>query len=92
MADVNRKVDEIVSRTSKLTMEQEEEDWANGVFGRIWKLEAKWQATILKVDKERTTMGLTFEKQEDAKWVTEKMPWNFGGGLMIVEKWPESGN
>lgn len=25
------------------------------------------------------------------KWVKEKMPWNFGGGLLILEEWPKSG-
>lgn len=55
------------------------------MFGRNWKLDWKWDARILRMEKNRTFVGLTFERKEDADWVREKMPWTCGGGLMLVE-------
>lgn len=43
------------------------------------------------MENKKTFVGLTFENKDDVRWIRENMPWIFGGGLMLVEKWPTSG-
>ncbi|KAK1361721.1 hypothetical protein POM88_046195 [Heracleum sosnowskyi] len=62
------------------------------VLERIWKLDFLWDVKLLRKEKDKIIVALTFERKQDAIWVTEKMPWTFGGGFLLTEKWSSTGN
>ncbi|KAK1384560.1 hypothetical protein POM88_022295 [Heracleum sosnowskyi] len=62
------------------------------VLGRIWKLDFLWDVKFLRKDKDKIIVALTFKRKQDAIWVTEKIPWTFGGAFLLIEKWSSTGN
>uniref|UniRef100_A0A803QEB6 CCHC-type domain-containing protein n=1 Tax=Cannabis sativa TaxID=3483 RepID=A0A803QEB6_CANSA len=74
-------VDELVNMTSKLGVDHEEE----------WE-ENEDAALAFGAKSLEKLVRATFKSIEDAKSVLGKQPWVFNGGLLILEKWPLSGN
>ncbi|KAF4378954.1 hypothetical protein F8388_022041 [Cannabis sativa] len=52
----------------------------------------QWTVKLNDDEGEEKLVQATFKSVEDAKSVLGKQPWVFNGGLLILEKWPLSGN
>ncbi|KAF4346277.1 hypothetical protein G4B88_008658 [Cannabis sativa] len=94
--DLNETVDDIVSMTSKMGVNSEE-DWeeneeAASSFGeQSLKGIGGWEVKVLEEDEEDSFVGITFKNREEATGILNKQPWIFNGGLLLLEKWPRSG-
>ncbi|KAF4376439.1 hypothetical protein F8388_012074 [Cannabis sativa] len=61
------------------------------IFNRMWRGITDWTVKMNEDDGEEKLVRVTFKNVEDAKSVLGKQPWLFNGGLLILEKWPLSG-
>ncbi|KAF4397093.1 hypothetical protein G4B88_008939 [Cannabis sativa] len=117
--DLSETVEDIVSMTSKMGVNSEE-DWEENeeaassfgehslvgrmiakreikeslfttIFSRMWKGIGGWEVKVLAEEEDDSFVGITFKNQEEAKGILSKQPWIFNGGLLLLERWPSSG-
>ena len=61
------------------------------VFGRVWGIDNGWDLKILKQDDSTCYIGLSFIDRDLYEMVVEMRPWLLNGGVLFVDRWPESG-
>ncbi|KAF4367462.1 hypothetical protein F8388_025880 [Cannabis sativa] len=117
--DLSETVEDIVSMTSKMGVNSEE-DWEENeeaassfgehslvgrmiakreikeslfttIFSHMWKGIGGWEVKVLAEEEDDSFVGITFKNQEEAKGILSKQPWIFNGGLLLLERWPSSG-
>ncbi|KAF4370086.1 hypothetical protein F8388_014049 [Cannabis sativa] len=60
------------------------------IFNRMWKGIGGWEVKVLEEDEEDSIAGITFKTREEVVGILNKQPWIFNGGLLLLEKWPNS--
>ncbi|KAL5580691.1 hypothetical protein UlMin_013133 [Ulmus minor] len=58
------------------------------IFGRVWSIANGWD---LKQDDSTCYIGLSFTNKDLYEMVVEMRPWLLNGGVLFVDRWPESG-
>ncbi|KAF4386854.1 hypothetical protein F8388_006809 [Cannabis sativa] len=91
--DLNETVDDIVSMTSKMVsvVRRIGRRMRRLHLRRMWKGVGGWEVKILEEDEDDSFVGITFKSREDATGILQKQPWIFNGGLLLLERWPSSG-
>ncbi|KAL5563662.1 hypothetical protein UlMin_033409 [Ulmus minor] len=62
------------------------------VLGRIWGVEVGWDLKIIKQENEACILGFYFTDRDLLEMVLESRPWRLNGGVLFIDRWPNSGD